>query len=208
VSRRLLFLLVVTLGGCAAPAPVPDRLVLYEQGKRQVLTGHGRVLRIHYDGNGDRRVDVVTILDEAGGVARVESDINLDGKMDRWEEVLPGAHLGKRASSRTDSGKPDAWSYLDESGSTILQEFDDDGDGRVDRVEGGQGEPREARDTDGDGRPDRWLVRSVGREVAEELDTDGDGRPDRRLIRGAGGEVVLVEADPDGDGVWEAPVRR
>lgn len=203
MARRLV-LTLLALVGCAAPraGPGPGRLILYEKGSLQILQdAEGRVLRVHHDGNGDRKVDSVTILDEAGRVLRTEVDRDLDGRIDEWSESVSGTDLTKRARSRKGTGRPDAWSYLEPS-ETILQAFDDDGDGRVDRVEGGRGEPREARDTDQDGRPDRWTVRLGERVVAEDLDTDGDGRPDRRLVRGSGGEVLLVEADPDGDGVW------
>ena len=62
---------------------------------------------------------------------------------------------------------------------------------------------RVEEDTDADGRIDKWELHEAGTLRQLDLDVDGTGRPTRRLIYSANGSVIRVEADPDGDGVFE-----
>jgi len=43
--------------------------------------------------------------------------------------------VASSAYSRQRSGRPDAWEYADQQGFVFQREFDDDGDGTVDRIE-------------------------------------------------------------------------
>jgi hypothetical protein len=84
------------------------------------------------------------------------------------------------------------WTYPGPDEKPVRIEYDDDGDGVVDRAE----VLRQSQmvgvevDADRDGRIDRWQSWEKGRLRSEDLDTDQDGRPDRRLVYDARGRVA------------------
>jgi hypothetical protein len=90
---------------------------------------------------------------------------------------------------------PDVWTTNGPDGAPVRKEYDEDGDGRPDRVETlSAGAVTQVEiDQDRDGRPDRWQSWRQGRLSAEDLDTDRDGKPDRRLRYGEDGHVLGLE---------------
>ena len=76
-------------------------------------------------------------------------------------------------------------------------------DGTISRTEHYEKDAQVAaeEDTDGDGRIDKWEIFAGGRLASVAFDAGHRGSPDRRLVYGADGGV-LVEVDPDGDGVF------
>jgi len=156
----------------------------------------GRLQRIEYDSNGDGRPDHVAHHGGARTPHLLEVDEDFDSRTDRWEEYDPRGVLTRLGVSRRGDDRPDYWIVPGPDGLTpVRKEYDDDGEGRVDRAEvltGGVVTRLEA-DADRDGRMDRWRSFSAGRLVAEELDTDGDGKPDRRIRYGDKGRVVGLQ---------------
>lgn len=178
---------------------------LFEKGSFQILYGFdGSTLRLVYDGNGDGRADVQTFYRPDGTPRLAEIDGDMDGLVDRWEYMGADGVLEKIGQARRRPGVPDMWEYPVHGGFIVRREYDDDGDGRVDRTEtqttGIQVKPE---DTDGDGRPDRWITSRDGELIAEDVDTDGDARPDRRFVRGLGGAILRIEVDENEDGIFE-----
>jgi hypothetical protein len=173
----------------APPEPVP-RAYLFEKGQYQALYGpDGRMRRLLYDGNGDRRADVVMIYGSNLKPSQVEIDDDLDGAVDRWESYDRRGRLVKVARARRVPGEPDAWESIGATGAVERQDLDEDGDGRVDRTEYFRDRhlARVDVDADRDGRIDRWQDWKDGILLDETIDTDGDGKADRRLVHGAGG---------------------
>jgi hypothetical protein len=157
--------------------------ILIEKRPYQMLYGpDGKIDRLLYDGNGDGRADSVVLFGPDRKPRSSEMDTDLDGTMDRWESLDVGGQLVKVGRARRKPGTPDEWDVLAASGIISRREFDEDGDGKVDRVE--------------------YL--SEGRVFMEELDTDHDAKPDRRIVRGPDGGPLRIEVDKDEDGNWEA----
>lgn len=161
-------------------------MFLVEKGPYQALYGpDGKIVRLLYDANGDRKADVVTLYGPLGRPVSAEIDTDFDGVVDQWEHYGLRGNLEKVGHSRNKPGVPDQWDCLSLGGALSRKEYDDDGDGKVDRTE--------------------YFV--GGQVVLEELDTDHDGKPDRRLVRGAKGEVLKIDVDRDQDGIWETSLR-
>lgn len=180
-------IVAATVACSPSPASAPSRH-LVEKGPFQVLYDRdGRLERVVYDADGDRRAEIVTIFAPGGAPLRAQIDTDDDGVVDRWEYYAPDGRIAKVGTARRVPGRPDLWTYPDGFGGVSRKEYDDDGDGRPERAED--------------------LLEGVV--VAEEFDTDGDGRWDRRLVRDKSGSVARIEADPDGDGSWREshPVR-
>jgi len=170
--------------------------VLLARGPNQpIFDDKGALDRIEYDRNGDGKPDQVAYHHGERVPRLVENDDDFDGQPDHWIYYDAAGLLVKVGSSRRGGSKPDFWVYSGPDGKATRQEYDDDGDGRVDRIEyltDGR-VTRVAVDADRDGKMDRWQNWQAGRLVSEELDTDGDGKPDRRLIYSPKGEVVGIE---------------
>lgn len=172
-------------GSYSSPSSPPPRPHLVEKGSFQALYGaDGRLQRVAYDRDDDRRAEVVTIFSPAGTPLRAQIDGDNDGVVDRWEYYGPDGRIAKVGLSRRTPGTPDVWWYPDGFGGAGRREYDDDGDGRAERAE-------DLLD---------------GLVVAEEFDTDGDGLRDRRVVRGPDGSVERVETDPDREGRWQRSV--
>jgi hypothetical protein len=154
----------------------------------------GRLQRLEYDSNGDGRTDIVAHHRGAKLPSLLEVDSDYDGSVDRWEDYDGSGHLVKVGTSRRGRG-PDVWTYPGPNDRPSRRDYDDDMDGRIERV----AIYRDGRvvrvelDGDRDGRFDRWQVLEAGRLSAEELDTDADGRPDRRIRYGDGGRILAME---------------
>ena len=154
----------------------------------------GRLDRIDYDQNGDGRADHIAHHDGAKTPHLIEVDEDFDGKVDRWEDYDKDGALVKVGTSRHGKG-PDLWVIPGPGGALAGKEYDDDRDGKIDRVEtldGGRIVKVEI-DADRDGRMDRWQEWRGGRLASEDLDTNGDGKPDRRLRYDATGSVRSLE---------------
>jgi hypothetical protein len=156
----------------------------------------GRLQRIEYDSNGDGKPDHIAFHDGEKSPHLLEVDEDFDSHIDRWEEYDPRGVLTRVGLSRRGSDRPDFWIVPGPDGLTpARKEYDENGDGQVDRVEllkDGLVVQIQV-DADRDGRMDRWQNFSGGRLTSEELDTDGDGKPDRRIRYGDKGRVVALE---------------
>jgi len=210
---RLSLLLVsaVALAGCEGfcrgePPPAQPQIptikgpdgreyVLLARGaNKPIFDAKGLLDRVEYDRNGDGKPDQVAHHGGKRIPELVENDDDFDGTPDHWIYYNPAGVLVKVGSARKGS-KPDFWIYSGPDGKATRQEYDDDGDGKVERVERLKGGLIDVVEVDGDrdGRPDRWQHWESGRLQYEDLDTDGDGKPDKRLRYGAKGEVVKLE---------------
>jgi hypothetical protein len=155
----------------------------------------GRLDRIEYDSNGDGKPDHVAHHEGQKSPRILEVDEDFDGRMDRWEEYDPTGRLIKFGVSRKHTDAPDLWITPGPGDLPARKEYDDNGDGRVDRTEVLERGllVRVELDTEGDGKPDRWQDWSTGRLSAEDLDTNGDGKPDRRLVYNDRGRLLKME---------------
>ena len=124
--------------GCQDPtarAPVRASYLLVAKGPYQSLYGQdGRIQRLVYDRNGDGTADAVILYEPDGKVREAQIDTDLDKVIDRWEYFEKGV-LVRIGSSRFKPGVPDRWEVLDPEGTVLRREYDDDGDGKVDRSE-------------------------------------------------------------------------
>ncbi len=167
---------------------------------RGFYDARGRLDHITYDSNGDGRPDRITRHRGSKQPRRIEVDVDLDGRFDRWEEADPVsglvrfALLGEGYKLGGDY-HPNLWTVVGPDGDHRRYEYDKDGDGRFERVEvvekGRIG--RIELDTDRDGRLDRWQDWTSGRLLSETVDTDQDGRPDLRLRFGPKGGIAGID---------------
>ncbi len=130
--------LLLCVGGCDTENESP-RLVggrLWQQGDYQTLYGpDGRLERLLYDRNGDRRADSVVFYGRSGRPERAEVDTDLDGVIDRWESLKSDGSVTSVAYARRIPGRADLWEHAGADGRVVRREIDDDGDGKPDRVE-------------------------------------------------------------------------
>lgn len=201
-----LALLLPACGGRGGLPPAPPPVVKGVDGKRYhvldkgpyraVYDAWGRLQRIEYDSNGDQRPDHVAHHRDGARVPHlIEVDVDFDGSPDRWEEYDPDGKLVRVGVSRRVAGRPDLWTVPGPDSLPARKEYDDDGDGRVERAEVLNAGRIVRVEIDGarKGRFDRWQEWREGRLVAEEIDTDGDGRADRRLRYSPTGTVAGVD---------------
>jgi antitoxin component YwqK of YwqJK toxin-antitoxin module len=191
-------LAVASAAGCRRD-PKPERVAegyLFEKGPYQgFYDGAGKLTRLLYDQNGDKKADVVMLFYPNGRPRQVEADTDFDGKIDRWQYYSENGVPEKEGYSRRGGAQPDTWQYFDVKGNLTRREIDEDGDGKIDRIETFQNGRVVAVgiDSDGDGKIERWQTWVGGRVVSEELDTDGDGISDRRLRYGANGHLAGMD---------------
>lgn len=182
-ATPLLLVTLLTLG--CRPAPTRSGYVLVEKGPYQaVYRADGHAERLAYDGDGDGRVEAISFYSRAGRLTRAESDSDRDGRIDRWEIYDEAGRLERVGRALHAGPKPDVWDYADGAGGFSRREYDENGDGKTERIE--------------------HIL--DGRVVAEDLDGDGDGRCERRLVKDAAGDTVRIETDVDGDGVYEKQI--
>lgn len=232
-GRLRVALIGALLGTVVACGPDGEqrRLAGTSRGTYDPETG---VLRgITYDRNGNGRIDTWTRM-EGGRPVSSELDTNEDGVIDRWEEYDEQGRLARAgwirprppvpATVPPDGGDPpppaaptpppgpDSWLYPSSDGRTSRIDFlDTDNAGRavVTRREFYEGEQkmRVEEDKDGDDRMDMWETWVNGVLASVEFDEGHDGRPDRRFTYDAtGSRVVLIESEPDADGVYRRRV--
>ena len=188
--------------GLASCSPPPDsspplKGYVFQKGPYQALYGrNGKIVRLLHDEDGDGKPEAVTVFGSNGQPAWTEVDSDRDGVIDRWEYVArSGSTVEKVGAARREAGKPDVWEYAGDGDEVRRRDLDEDGDGRVDRIERFSRERlvRVEVDGDGDGLIDRWQDWSTGRLSAEELDLDADGFADRRLRYGTRGELIGMD---------------
>lgn len=122
--------------GCQDPTlREPSPYFLLEKGPYQSLYGKdGKIERLLYDRNGDRVADAVILYGPGGAIRQAEIDTDLDQVIDRWEHFDRGV-LVRLGSTRRTPGVPDQWDVVAADGVLVRREYDDDGDGTVDRSE-------------------------------------------------------------------------
>ena len=152
----------------------------------------GRLEALQSDTNDDGKVDTLAHMDGVD-LKYIEIDRDYDGRYDRWEYYVSAPGTAGAARS------PDGRSVLDHAeeagaGDERITRREFYLDGVIARVE---------EDTTLDGHVDKWEVYENGILRRMDLDLEGTGRPTRRLVYGASGDVERVEADPDGDGIFE-----
>ena len=136
---------------------------------------------------------------------RGESDLDADGRIDRWEYFDAQAALILVGTSSRADGVEDTWTRPSPTASGEMHvSLARLRDRLADRHEYFRGDQlvRAEEDTNSDGRIDKW-ERYEGASLREAaFDTSfTKGRPDRRVRYDATGTSV-VEADPDGDGTF------
>jgi hypothetical protein len=153
----------------------------------------GRLEALESDTNQDGRVDARAHMDGVE-LKYIETDRDYDGRFDRWEYYV--AAPGTPAAARSPDGRS-VLEHAEEAGGADdrITRWEFYVDGVLARVE---------EDTDADGRIDKWELFEAGVLKQMDVDLEHTGRPTRRLIYGPNGEVTRVEADPDGDGTFEA----
>jgi hypothetical protein len=131
-------LAAVLASGCQDPTlsnPAPRPYLLVEKGPYQSLyRADGTLERLVDDRNGDRTADAVILYGPDGTVRQAELDTNLDEVIDRWEYFDSGV-LVRIGFTRRTPGVPDYWDVVAPDGAVTGREYDDDGDGKVDRSE-------------------------------------------------------------------------
>jgi hypothetical protein len=161
------------------------------------------LLRLDHDYDGDGRIDVRTYMRD-GRPVRLEADSNADSAIDRWEYYGRSGALLRIGGATQADGHEDTWVRME--GDRRVIDISTARDGRVDRREVYRGDTLIGAqiDTNHDGMSDRWEEFRDGVLVRLMLDHEyRHGRPTRRIVYAAGA-TARVEADEDGDDVWEA----
>lgn len=153
----------------------------------------GRIHKVLLDTNTDRKPDLWAWHEGEPKPKRIDIDLDFDGQPDRFEEL--DAAGGLRRVGVSTGGKGRRYLTPGPDGLPTAVEYDEDGDGRFERVERMQQGALATIEIDSDrnGRVDRWQRFAARRLTTEEFDTDGDGKPDRRLRYDARGELEGIE---------------
>lgn len=129
---------VSTVAACRDPTlrpPPQTRYLLVEKGPYQSLYDEeGRIERLLYDRDDDGTADAIVLYDTNGNPRQAEIDTDLDDVIDRWEYFDNGI-LVRVGTTRHRRGAPDYWEVIGRDETPTRREFDDDGDGKVDRSE-------------------------------------------------------------------------
>ena len=212
-GATLLFLALLVASACGDRACggrgglPPSRLPLVERGDgrsyhfldkgtwKGFYDEEGRIAVVEYDSNGDGRADHIAHYDQRRQIRILEIDEDHDAWVDRWEHYDEAGLLEKVGRWRKSPGDADEWTYRSPDGQLARIEYDETGDGEVNRADVFEAGivVRVESDSDGDGQIDRWQRWDEGRLSSEELDTTGDGAPDRRLVFGPGARLLRVE---------------
>ena len=212
-GATLLFLALIVASACGDRACggrgglPPGRLPMVERGDgrsyhfldkgnwKGFYDEEGRIAVVEYDSNGDGRADHIAHYDERRQIRLLEIDEDHDAWVDRWEHYDEAGLLEKVGRWRKSPGDADEWTYRSPDGQLARIEYDETGDGEVNRADVFEAGivVRVESDSDRDGQIDRWQRWDEGRLSSEELDTTGDGAPDRRLVFGPGARLLRVE---------------
>jgi hypothetical protein len=131
---------------------------------------------------------------------RHSADRNADGHPDLWTKTAPDG-TQREALDENGDGRVDRINSYDADHRLIRSEEDRDGDGRLETVslfENGEIRRRQS-DDNGDGRTDSWTFFHGGEMVRHEVDRDANGMKDLSLVYDAG-ELVREEEDRNADG--------
>jgi hypothetical protein len=83
---------------------------LIEKGPYQALyRADGGIERLLHDRDRDGRADAVVLFDDAGYPVAGEIDTDLDGVVDRWEQLSQDGRILSVGISEGRSGRPDKW---------------------------------------------------------------------------------------------------
>jgi hypothetical protein len=83
---------------------------LIEKGAYQALyRADGGIERLLHDRDRDGRADAVVLFDDAGYPVAGEIDTDLDGVVDRWEQLSQDGRILSVGISEGRSGRPDKW---------------------------------------------------------------------------------------------------
>lgn len=206
--KALPWVAVPALAICVAACSNPDKERLKQTTQATYDKKTGKLTELTYDRNKNGTIDTWTEMDGTTPL-RSKSDLDEDGKLDRWEYYDGKGALTKVGFSRQQDGRPDAWAFSGPDGKVqrveISSTYDDT---KIDRWEHYEGTvlARAEEDANGDGRPDKWETYEGGSVKTASMDENGDGRPDRRLTY-AGGALVLIESDPDASGTYRKSVQ-
>lgn len=212
-GATLLFLALLVASACGDRACggrgglPPGRLPMVERGDgrsyhfldkgnwKGFYDEEGQIAVAEYDSNGDGRADHIAHYDERRQIRLLEIDEDHDAWVDRWEHYDEAGLLEKVGRWRKSPGDADEWTYRSPDGQLARIEYDETGDGEVNRADVFEAGivVRVESDSDRDGQIDRWQRWDEGRLSSEELDTTGDGAPDRRLVFGPGARLLRVE---------------
>jgi hypothetical protein len=124
-------------------------------GKADIVTVEGVCQA--FDLNHDGRFDRYVYFDSSGGIRRIESDYDRDGRIDEVS-VFVGGKLVRKDREMNLDGRVDTWDIFEE-GKLVRRERDSDGDGKIDQWwtfpdPNNLACPVVAVDKDGDGKPD------------------------------------------------------
>jgi antitoxin component YwqK of YwqJK toxin-antitoxin module len=194
------------IGLAACSDPEKTRIKQTTQATYDKATG--KLTELTYDRNQNGKIDTWTEMDGTRPL-RSRSDLDEDGKIDRWEYYDEKGALTKVGFSRKQDGRADAWAFSGPDGKVERVEISSTADEKkIDRWEfyDAGALARVEEDTNRDGRADKWETYESGAVKTAAMDENGDGRPDRRLTY-AGGALVLIESEPDASGTFRKAVR-
>jgi antitoxin component YwqK of YwqJK toxin-antitoxin module len=196
--------IAVCLSGCSDP----EKERIKETTKPTYDKATGKLTELTFDRNKNGKIDTWTDMDGTRPL-RSRSDLDEDGKLDRWEYYDDKGGLTKVGFSRKQDGRPDAWAFSGPDGKVQRVEISSTSDEKkIDRWEYYENGvlARADEDTNGDGKPDKWETYEGNAVKTAAMDENFDGRPDRRLTY-SGGALVLIESDPDPSGAFRKSVQ-
>ena len=155
----------------------------------------GRLEKLTYDRNGDRKPDAWVEMDGTR-LLRADLDEDFDGRVDRREFYAAGTKGERTGGSAAIQG-------LGVLSRVEVPAVTGETAARVETYDGGVLTAAE-EDSDGNGRADKWERYEHGALVSVALDTRGRGVPDRRIVYGPDGGPPRIETDADGTGQFRA----
>lgn len=193
--------LATSCAACGGPNRSPNVAIQPDYNKES-----GRLERLRHDANGNGVAETTSYMD-GGRIARIEVDLNEDGRIDRWEYYGSDQRLQKVGFSRSSDGHEDAWSFADESGTVVRIEIAVAPSERVTRTEFFDRGVlvRAEEDTDADGHVDKWEAYEQGRLVRLAFSAT-PGAPANALVYVADGSVRL-EGAIDAASAGRSPAR-
>ncbi len=181
----------------------PERTEIYVE---------GRLNRVDYDSNGDRRYDSTDQLGSDGRVLFVMTDRNWNTVPERWVQLNARGQVSSEWVDENEDSAPERYRSFDAAGRLTEEGVDGDGDGlyevtRTFNTRWPPGSPplRVERDDDRDGvyeRRESYSVSGVLRSSND--DSDGDGVRDHITLYLADGSLKKEGFDRDGDGYFES----
>lgn len=178
----------------------------------------GRLNRVDYDSDNDRRYDSTDQLGTDGRVIFVMSDRNWNTVPERWVQLNARGQVSSEWVDANEDSAPERYRSFDTAGRLTEEGVDGDGDGLYEvtrtfntRWAPGSSPLRVERDDDRDGvfeRRESYTSEGVLRSTND--DSDGDGVRDHLTLYLPDGTVHKEGFDRDGDGYfesWRFPMR-